>query len=167
MAAMTRLTEDCSGCAPAKLTSSLTLSPDALGSRISYIIETTMMDGYSARQLGTGELVGSKIVRLRRKCIRTGLTLPVQVVCASHTETSNRNSSCSCVNRSGKRETVWRSVGIPLRRVRGFARHAGVCALDANEYMAKLLECRRSNNGVFGLNARFDDFNSVVRCRSS
>ena len=35
-------------------------------------------------------------------------------------------------------------------------------ASGPNEYIAKLLECRTSGNGVFGLKARFDDFSSAL-----
>ena len=35
-------------------------------------------------------------------------------------------------------------------------------AVDPSEYIAKLLQCRTSSNGVFGLKARFDDFSSAI-----
>ena len=37
-----------------------------------------------------------------------------------------------------------------------------LCALSPIDYIAKLLGCRTSNNGVFGLKARFDDFERAI-----
>jgi hypothetical protein len=119
------------------------------------------------RQVGTGELVESKISALRRKSVTSGLTLPVQFVCRL----------CSCVNRSGQTRDGLALGGYTFTPVSGIlpgplamplasTMMKGFYAVDANEYMAKLL-CGRSSNGVFGLNARFEDFASVVRYRSS
>jgi len=90
---------------------------------------------------------------------------------------SDRSSStflCASLWRTGRLGAPWEYLNASFEDLRGtFAMpvHRSVAstlmkrlyALDSAEYITKLLRCRTSSNGVFGLKARFDDFRGAVK----
>ena len=89
---------------------------------------------------------------------------------------SDRYSSasvCKSLWKTGRLGAPWEYLNASFEDVRGTlaapADHSiastmmkRLQALGPSEYIAELLACRTSSNGVFGLNARFDDFELAV-----
>ena len=89
---------------------------------------------------------------------------------------SDRYSSasvCKSLWQTGRLGAPWEYLNASFEDVRGTlaapADHSiastmmkRLQVLGPSEYIAELLACRTSSNGVFGLNARFDDFDSAV-----